>query len=70
MVPKGDPSGFRTTSVIRHPAERAISIISRSVLSLLLNDTCICYALSIVAREEEEATYHHVEPKCERVCFA
>lgn len=48
MVQKSDPSGFRTTSVIRHPAESAISIISRKVLSLLLNASCICSTLSVI----------------------
>ena len=46
MLPKSEPSGFRITSVTRHPAESAMSVISRRVLSLLLKVTCICYAIS------------------------
>jgi len=48
MLPKSEPSGFRITSVTYHPAESAMSFISRRVLSLLLKVTCICSVLSII----------------------
>lgn len=47
MLQKSEPSGFRITSVTRQPAESAISVISRRVLSLLLKVTCICSGLSV-----------------------
>ena len=66
MLPKSEPSGFLITPVTCHPAESAISVISRRVLSLLLKVTCICIILSIFVRQEEQGTFRQVKPK--RVC--
>ena len=48
MLQKSEPSGFRITSVICHPAESATSVISWSVLSLPLKNMCICSILRII----------------------
>ena len=53
MLPKSEPSGFRITSVTCHPAESAMSVISRRVLSLLLKVTCICSGLSYTVWQEK-----------------
>ena len=67
---KIEPSGFRITSMICHPAESATSVISWSVLSLPLRDACICLILRIIIWEGEQVTYSHVDPVCVRACFA
>jgi hypothetical protein len=70
MLQKSEPSGFRITSVTFHPAESAMSVVSRRVLSLLLKVTCICSILRITIWQEEQATCRHVEPKRVRACLA